>query len=101
MSAEQKPPAGRIIIHGVTESGEVFRPSDWAERMSGKLSTFSKHHIRYSPMLCPTMRDGKKCVILDKNLAQSNPAMYESILKFARNNKLQITEDPGVESDDK
>ena len=52
-------------------------------------------------MLCPTMRDGQKCVILDKNLAQSNPAMYESILKFARNNKLQITEDPGVAPDDK
>ena len=91
MSAEQ--PQKRIIIHGVTDSGEVFRPRDWAERMSGKLSTFSKHRIRYSPMLQPSMREGEKCVILDPKLENTNPELYASILRFAKNNKLQITED--------
>ena len=83
----------RIIIHGVTADGEIFRPSDWAERMSGKLSTFSKHRIRYSPMLQPSMREGKKCVIVDPNLEKTNPELFTSILRFAKNNKLQITED--------
>ena len=80
----------KIIIEGVTESGETFRPSDWAERMSEKLSTFRKRRIHYSPLLQPSMRDGHQCVILDPNLKQSNPELYESILKFAISNKLRI-----------
>jgi hypothetical protein len=91
MSTDQ--PQKRIIIHGVTDGGDVFRPSDWAERMSGKLSTFTKHRIRYSPMLQPCVRGGAKCVILDPKLESTNPALFASILQFARNNKLQITED--------
>lgn len=80
----------KIIIEGVTEGGERFRPSDWAERMSGKLSTLQKRRLRYSPLLQPSMRDGNKCVILDPKLKQSNPALYESIMKFVKANKLKI-----------
>lgn len=83
----------KIIIEGVTESGETFRPSDWAERMSGKLSTFRKHRIHYSPMLQPSIKDGHKCVVLDPNLKQSNPDLYESIMKFAKANKLKICDE--------
>lgn len=83
----------KIIITGITESGEQFRPSDWAERMSGQLSTFEKHRIKYSPLLQPSMKDGYKCVILDPNLKLSNPELYESILKFAKTNKLKICND--------
>lgn len=80
----------KIIIKGVTRQGEQFRPSDWAERMSGQLSTFHKHHIRYSPLLQPSMRDGQKCVLLDPKLKVSNPKLYQSILDFAKNNQLEI-----------
>lgn len=80
----------KIIIEGVTESGETFRPSDWAERMSEKLSTFRKRRIHYSPLLQPSIKDGNQCVILDPNLKQSNPELYDSILKFATSNKLRI-----------
>jgi hypothetical protein len=80
----------KILIEGIMESGEKFRPSDWAERMSGKLSTFKKHRIQYSPLLQPTMKSGNKCVVLDPKLAESNPALYQSILDFAKNNKLKI-----------
>lgn len=82
--------SGRIIIHGVKASGEIFRPRDWAERMSGRLSTFHKHRIRYSPLLQPTVRDGAKCVILSAELADSHPALYQSILEFAKANQLRI-----------
>lgn len=85
------PSSERIIIQGVTESGEQFRPSDWAERMSGRLSTFSKdHRLIYSPLLQPTVKDGYKCVKLDPKLKTSNPTLYENIMKFAQKNKLQI-----------
>lgn len=80
----------KILIEGITESGEKFRPSDWAERMSGKLGTFEKHRIHYSPLLKPSMKDGNKCVVLDPKLAESNPELYKSILEFAKNNKLKI-----------
>jgi len=80
----------KIIIEGITEEGEKFRPSDWAERMSGKLSTFEKRRIHYSPMLQPTIKDGHKCVVLDPKLQESNPALFESIMKFAQSNKLKI-----------
>lgn len=85
----EKPPK-KIIIEGITEAGETFRPSDWAERMSEGLSTFRKRRIHYSPLLQPTMKEGHKCVILDPKLKQSNPTLYNSILEFAKNNKLKI-----------
>lgn len=81
---------GKIVIQGVTESGEDFRPSDWAERMSGNLSTFHKHRIRYSPLLQPSMKGGYKCIVLDPKLKQSNPELFQSIINFARTNKLKI-----------
>lgn len=80
----------KIIIEGVTESGETFRPSDWAERMSGALSSFRNHRIIYSPLLQPSVKDGNKCVMLDPSLKETNPALYQSILDFAKANKLKI-----------
>lgn len=80
----------KIRIEGVTQDGERFRPSDWAERMSGSLATFKNHRISYSPMLQPAMKDGNKCVLLDPALKASNPALYNSILEFAQNNNLKI-----------
>ena len=82
----------KIVIEGVTSSGQTFRPRDWAERMSGNLSTFKKRRIHYSPLLQPSFRDGHKCVILDPDLEATNPALYQSILDFARTNQLQIHE---------
>lgn len=82
----------KIIIEGVTESGETFRPSDWAERMSGQLSTFHKRRIHYSPMLQPSVKNGNKCVLLDPQLKETNPELYQSILDFAKKNHLKICE---------
>lgn len=94
----------KIIIEGVTESGQAFRPSDWAERMSGKLSTFERHRIKYSPLLQPSTRDGHRCVVLDPKLKESNPALYQSIMQFAESNQLKICreedEDDGVDQND-
>ncbi len=83
----------KIVIQGVTESGEKFRPSDWAERMSGNLSTFRNHRIYYSPMLQPSVKDGNNCILLDPALEKSNPALYQSILDFAKTNKLKICDE--------
>lgn len=85
-----KPKSTPIVIEGVTESGEIFRPSDWAERVSDNLSVFKNHRVYYSPLLRPSMKNNQKCLLLDKSLKESNPALYEHILEFARSNKLKI-----------
>ena len=81
----------KIIIEGVTESGETFRPSDWAERMSGSMASFKNSRIRYSPMLQPSVnKEGYKCVLLDPKLKESSPQVYQAIMDFARTNQLKI-----------
>jgi len=83
----------KIIIEGVTESGRKFRPSDWAERMSGALSTFgSDHRIHYSPLLHPTTINGIKCIIIDPKLEEVAPETYNYIMNWAANNELKISE---------
>lgn len=84
----------KIIIQGVTEEGKTFRPSDWAERMSGKMATFKNRRVYYSPLLQPTRNnEGYKCVVLDPALKESNPALYQSIMAFAKANNLKICDD--------
>jgi len=90
MKTEDNNSNSKIVIEGVTEDGKEFRPSDWAERVSGNLSTFRNHRIHYSPLLKPSVQNQNKCVILDKSLKDTNPALYEHILDFARKNKLKI-----------
>ena len=90
----------KIIIEGVTTEGKTFRPSNWAERMSGQLSTFKKRKIKYSPMLQPSIRDGNHCVVLDPKLKESNPQLYSSILTFAEKNTLRICKSDDDEPND-
>lgn len=80
-----------VIIEGITESGETFRPSDWAERVSGNLATFKDCRLHYSPLLQPSKtEDGASCVILDPILKETNPELYASLLAFAKTNHLKI-----------
>ncbi len=81
----------KIVIEGVTPQGKAFRPSDWAERMSGTMATFKNSRIHYSPLLQPSVNhDGYKCVLLDPKLKESSPDVYQAILDFARTNNLKI-----------
>ncbi len=85
---------GKLIIQGVTTEGRKFRPSDWAERMSGALSTFDRgRRIHYSPMLQPMAHKGIKCVVIDLALKEINPELYSYIMQFARTNRLKVTGD--------
>lgn len=89
-----KPKNKPIIIEGVTTQGKEFRPSDWAERMSGSLASFKNSRIHYSPLLQPSINhEGYKCVLLDPKLKESSPQVYQSILDFAKANNLKICGD--------
>lgn len=81
----------KIVIQGITQKGKKFRPSDWAERMSGTLATFKNNRIYYSPLLQPSVnQEGYKCIILDHKLKDSSPKIYQAILDFAKENNLKI-----------
>ncbi len=81
----------KIVIEGVTIEGNMFRPSDWAERMSGTLASFKNSRIIYSPLLQPSVNhEGYKCVLLDPKLKESSPQVYQAILDFAIANQLKI-----------
>ncbi len=80
-----------IVIEGITSQGKTFRPSDWAERMSGSLASFKNSRIHYSPLLRPSVNsDGYQCVLLDSKLKESSPSLYQSIIDFAKANNLRI-----------
>ena len=83
----------QTVLVGLKPDGSKFRPSDWAERMCGALSTFRNRRIYYSPMLRPAVRDGIKCVIVDSDLMQKEPAMYQQVMEFANKNGLQIQDE--------
>ena len=88
--ADNKKKSQKIVIEGVTEDGKKFRPSDWADRMSGSLSTFRKRRVVYSPLLRPATKNGNRCVIVDEELEETNPTLYKEILEFAKKNHLKI-----------
>jgi hypothetical protein len=84
----------KIVIEGVTSQGKEFRPSDWAERMSGTMASFKNRRIHYSPLLQPSVNtEGYKCVLLDPKLKESSPQVYQSILDFAKANNLRICDE--------
>ena len=90
-----KPPKEkRIVIEGITESGEKFRPSDWVERMCGCLANYKNRRITYSPKLQPSVDNVSKakCLVLDPSLRETNPDVFDCIMKFADENRLKIHE---------
>jgi hypothetical protein len=83
--------SNKIIIEGMTQSGRKFRPSDWAERMSGALSTFGRdHRIHYSPLLQPVTIKGVKGIAIDPSLKSVYPEMFTYVMQWARANQLII-----------
>ena len=100
MNADATPPpviANEYIIQGLTRDGKQFRPSDWAERLCGAMSSFRPEgtggrnaHLKYSPYVRPTMFNGIKSVVVDEALRLVEPLAFHFVLDFARDNDLQI-----------
>jgi hypothetical protein len=85
------PQRTRIIIQGITLKGRAFRPSDWAERLCGIMSTFGRdQQMRYSQFVRPTMLDGVRCVVVEASLAETEPRAYRFLLDFAKDNELVV-----------
>jgi hypothetical protein len=85
-------PQKKLLIEGVNQAGQKLRPSDWAERVCGHLSSFENQRICYSPLLQPITKNGYSCVLVDPELSVTNPEAYEMVLAFALENELRIKE---------
>lgn len=87
-----------VFIQGVTRSGRTFRPSDWAERLAGVMSSFRPgraapgSHMSYSPWCVPTVIDGVKCVVVRTALRDFEPMAWDFCMSFAKDNDLQVVE---------
>ena len=80
-----------VVIHGTTSSGKIFRPSDWAERLCGILSSFTKdNRLSYSKWVRPMLVDNIRCVAVDKKLETDNPQMFRFLMDFAADNDLRV-----------
>ena len=88
----------QVFIQGLTQDGKTFRPSDWAERLAGVMSSFRPggaqpgSHLSYSPWCVPTTLNGVKCVIVNRALKEAEPMAWDFCLNFARDNNLQVAE---------
>lgn len=88
----------RLVIEGIREDGSRFRPSDWIERISANLAHFGPdHRLHYAQAVQPCMIEGKKCLVVDRDLYSRDPAAFDFIIGFARSNQLRIVEDRRVE----
>lgn len=80
-----------IIIHGTTSNGKIFRPSDWAERLCGILSSFNKdHRLAYHEWVRPILIDKVRSVAIDAKLEEINPSMFRFLMDFAADNDLRV-----------
>lgn len=80
-----------IVIHGTTSKGKTFRPSDWAERLCGILSSFDKgNRLSYHQWVRPMLVDKVRCVAVDKKLEEINPPMFRFLMDFAADNDLRV-----------
>jgi len=91
--------AREVFIQGITRDGRTFRPSDWAERLAGVMSSFRPggaqpgSHLNYSPWCIPTVIEGVKCVIVNRELRDYEPMAWDFVLNFAKDNDLTVSED--------
>ena len=92
-----------LIIKGVTISGAVFRPSDWAERLCGVFAAYQPADqsniahsqnarrgpvLGYSPYVQPILIGGVRAVVVDARLRDLEPRAWDFVTGFARDNEL-------------
>ena len=91
-------PVRSFTILGITRDGKAFRPSDWADRLCGVMSSFRppvrgpQQHLTYSPYVMPGFHEGIRCVFVDARINDIEPMAYKFLAGFARDNDLQVVE---------
>jgi Protein of unknown function (DUF3579) len=90
----------QFYVQGMTLDGQPFRPSDWAERLAGAMSSFRPGgvqggigaYIGYSPLCVPRVIENVKCVIVSEALRDIEPMAWDFVMSFVRDNELRLVE---------
>ena len=90
-----------LIIFGVTNTGEKFRPSDWIERFCGVMAPYDTTYqssggrvniqkgMGYSDLVFPTTHKGERVVMALEQLNDIEPLAWEFVLNFIKENNLK------------
>ena len=90
-----------LIIFGVTNAGEKFRPSDWIERFCGVMAPYDTTYqssgervniqkgMGYSDLVFPTTHKGERVAIAMEQLNDIEPLAWEFVLNFIKENDLK------------
>lgn len=88
---KRTPELAEFVIQGVTKDGDVFRPSNWGERLSDMLSTTGKDgRIVYSSYVHPMMIQGIPSVVVRFSLETADPHGFELVRQFVLGNHLKV-----------
>lgn len=87
------PAQARLVIRGITEGGQLFRPSDWAQRLATAAAACRPEgRLKSHPMVRVVITDGVPAVAIDQKLASSDPRLYAFLRAFGADNGLQLHE---------
>lgn len=86
-------PVKTVVIRGVTRDGKKFRPSDWAERLYYAMANYGPNRtVDFNPLVHLKVSDGVKCLVLDMELQDRNPMLFDFLIGFARDNELVLVD---------
>ncbi|MEO1956977.1 MAG: DUF3579 domain-containing protein [Methylophilaceae bacterium] len=85
-----------IIIQSLTREGNLFRPSDWVDRICSSYAEFGENRkLRYSQHLKPKIIDGIRCLAVSMQLRTNNQDGFKELMQFAEENNLSILNSKG------
>lgn len=91
----------KIFIQGITNDGQKFRPSDWAERLCSSVSRYkpldyscnnTNYCPIYSPYATPVIFNGIQCAMIDERIKELEPLVFDFLINFAKDNNLTVSE---------
>jgi hypothetical protein len=92
----------QFYIFGRTTYGKKFRPSDWAERFCGVLSSYrpkneglknlNSRGLNFSPLAHPQNCNGEKVVLINREIEKIEPLAWKFVISFINDNKLIFEE---------
>lgn len=83
------------LIRGVTSQRKLFRPGDWAERLTGVITLFVGErgtgiHLTCTRLAMPVMEQDLKCLRVARELQRVCPDAFEFVMRFAGDNDLAV-----------
>lgn len=88
-------PNAAVTIEGIGQDGRPFRPSDWCQRLAAAATINCSYCTELrgrviNPYVKIVIEDGIYSLRIATILQEIDSPLYDFMLKFARNNGLQI-----------